>query len=42
MQNNDGLMGEIPGNAKTVTEIEIERLIYNDMQYFTPPQKDNL
>ncbi|XP_012062418.1 PREDICTED: uncharacterized protein LOC105625705 [Atta cephalotes] len=42
MQNNDGLMGEIAGNAKTVTEIEIERLIYNDMQYFTPPQKDNL
>ncbi|XP_011056556.1 PREDICTED: uncharacterized protein LOC105147327 [Acromyrmex echinatior] len=41
MQNN-GLIGEISGNAKTVTEIEIERLVYNEMQYFTPPQKDNL
>ncbi|XP_018359178.1 PREDICTED: integrator complex subunit 11 homolog isoform X2 [Trachymyrmex cornetzi] len=41
IQNNDGLMGEISGNVKTITEIEIEQRVYNEMLYFTPPQKDN-
>ncbi|XP_012531247.1 uncharacterized protein LOC105833797 [Monomorium pharaonis] len=31
-----------PDKEKTITEIEIEQLTYHEMQYFTPPQKDDL
>lgn len=41
IQKNDQWVEEkISGNIKTVTEIE--QLIYHEMQFFTPPQKDNL
>ncbi|XP_011647996.1 uncharacterized protein LOC105434098 [Pogonomyrmex barbatus] len=39
-QRNDQCI--TPEIAKTITEIEIEQLIFHEMEYFTPPQKDDL
>jgi len=42
-QKNDQCINERASeNTETVTEREIEQLIYHNMQYFTPPQKDDL